>query len=91
MISDMPTIYRSGKNNVDNVVLNSGGGEPGSLLARPDQTQTRAGQLGYKEVIFSQRVVTPWKSLPESLRGASNLNELKIGYDAHTLGRRVRV
>ena len=49
MISDMLTFYRSGKNNV---VLNSGGGEPGSLLARPDQTQTRAGQLGYKEVIF---------------------------------------
>ena len=94
---DMIATYKilSGKDKVEpGVIFGLGGDGPGPRTRQAAGThhiQKQAAQpkLDIRRNSFSQRVVSTWNSLPDSLKGAQTVLAFKIGYDEWVRGGRL--
>ena len=94
---DMIATYKilSGKDKVEpGMIFGLGGDGPGPRTRQAAGThhiQKQAAQpkLDIRRNSFSQRVVSTWNSLPDSLKGVQTVLAFKIGYDEWVRGGRL--
>ena len=86
---DMITAFKilSGKDKVDpGLIFCMGGGGPGPLTRQASgihhiRMQAAKPKSDIRRHSFSQRVVTTWNTLPDSLKGVEAVLAFKVGYD----------
>ena len=94
---DMIATYKilSGKDKVEpGVIFGLGGDGPGPRTRQAAgthhiQKQAVQPKLDIRRNSFSQRVVSTWNSLPDSLKGVQTVLAFKIGYDEWVRGGRL--
>ena len=94
---DMIATYKimAGKDRVDPKIFFDLAGEGPGLRTRqaagahPIRAQAVRPKLDIRRFSFSQRVVSTWNQLPDSLKGVGTVLAFKIGYDEWVSGGRL--